>query len=196
MTTPLSRSTKLQQLSTYVKNDIPDKYLDELYNLYVVDQKEKQQNDSSKTVVAKGKKKENIVYFDDRENVIDICDVVDKKKENDYTTKKNILLKIINKILKNIGRNEIDDICKFKGVKRTDITQQTNVNNLFGMEEEIFQVFDKHDSGWYIKDKKKEYVFTFIRYACGELNLKLKYDYKTISNNSKISRIMFYSISP
>jgi len=64
--------------------------------------------------------------------------------------KYKVTLKLLNKILVNLGKEEIDDITKFKDIDREDIIKDINVKALCEMEKELFtEHYDKKKCGFY-----------------------------------------------
>ena len=63
--------------------------------------------------------------------------------------KYQVTLKLLNKILVNLGKEEIDDFTKFKDIDREDIIKDINVEALREMEKELFTVhYDKKKCGY------------------------------------------------
>lgn len=65
--------------------------------------------------------------------------------------KYKVILRLINKILINIGKTEIDDLTKFVDIDREDIIKDVNKEALIGMESELFPLFNKKKVGYYRK---------------------------------------------
>lgn len=86
----------------------------------------------------------------------------DNDNENEYITdvdeeteKKIILiLKYVNGILKNAGKNEINKLTDFVHIDRTDIITEANTVHLESMAKELFCVFDKKECSYYPKSTK------------------------------------------
>ena len=72
------------------------------------------------------------------------------KLEKD-SDKYKVALKLINKILKNMGKEEVDDITKFNDIDREDIIKEVNKKALDAMNNELFKYFNKKDCGYYRK---------------------------------------------
>ncbi len=75
--------------------------------------------------------------------------VVRKVEKNNF--KYIVLLKFLNAILANIGKNHITEITQFININRIDIIKQTNVVSLNAMESELFPLFNKKTCGYYRK---------------------------------------------
>lgn len=72
-------------------------------------------------------------------------------KVNKESIRYKVALKYVNKILANIGKEEIDDLTKFVNIDRDDIIKSVNKDALIGMEKELFPLFNKHNVGYYRK---------------------------------------------
>ena len=72
--------------------------------------------------------------------------VVRLDKDHD---KYKIALKLINSILVNLGKDEIDDLTKFVDIDREDIIKEVNKESLKAMEKEILAVYSKKGCGFY-----------------------------------------------
>ena len=73
------------------------------------------------------------------------------KREDKDSNKYKIALQLINKILVNIGKEEIDDLTKFVNIDRDDIIKEVNKTSLEEMDKEIFVLFNKKKCGYYRK---------------------------------------------
>lgn len=105
-----------------------------------------------------------------------------------------ILLKLINKILTNINRSNITDLTEFKNVDQDDIIRTENIMVYNEMEKEIFKYFDKVECGWYRRNRTKNYLLTFLRFACAFVGLTFIYDQKNKVTNSVIKTHILHSI--
>ena len=65
--------------------------------------------------------------------------------------KYKIALKLLNKILINLGKEEIDDLTKFIDIDREDIIKDINVKALDELEGELFGYYNKSKCGYYRK---------------------------------------------
>lgn len=72
--------------------------------------------------------------------------IIDKDSD-----KYKVLLKLVNKILTNLNKAEVDDLTKFIHINREDIIKDINKDSLVAMENELFPLFDKRKSGYYRK---------------------------------------------
>lgn len=112
--------------------------------------------------------------------------------------KYKVALKIINKILANLGKDEIDDLKKFIDIDRDLIIKDINTKSFWNMEDEIFEQFDKAKCGWYRRKITRNYILTFLRYMCSDLSLKFTYEQvektTTINGTNYRKSYMMYSI--
>lgn len=77
--------------------------------------------------------------------------------------KQKIVLKFLNKILVNIGKEEIEDLTDFKDIKREDLLKQKNIDLIETMEKEIFKCFKKGQIDYHRKKTLKTYLLTLIK---------------------------------
>ena len=116
----------------------------------------------------------------------------------DTSSKKyKVLLKFINKILVNIGKDEIDDLTEFKNVDRVDIIKPKNKPILDKMAPQLFKYFDKKKSGIY--HKSPNVVHNVIRKLVKQLALGYSFEKSTIyyhHNNNLCERTLIaYTIT-
>lgn len=83
-----------------------------------------------------------------------------------------ILLKIINKILKNLNMNGINDLIEFKKINRDDILNEQNKKIANEMENEIFGPFNKTKCGYYRRDNK-QYILNLLKGMIKEVGYAL-----------------------
>ena len=90
--------------------------------------------------------------------------------------KYKVALKLINKILVNIGKQEIDDLVNFVNIDREDIIKECNKIALVSMENELFTVakFDKKACGYYRKNGNA-YVLNLLRGLMKEMGYEMTY---------------------
>ena len=124
-----------------------------------------------------------------------------KKKENvnhkrddiDKTTDKyKILLLFVNGILKNIGKEEIDDLVKFRDIDRLDIIKQENKVLLDEMAPTLFKHFNKNKCGYY--RKTKNLPLNCLRGMCKEMGFVFKKRQFTKTIKCKVTCISLYTI--
>jgi hypothetical protein len=84
-------------------------------------------------------------------------DVTDASSNDDdllIEEKNTLILKYVNGLLKNAGKNEIDDLTEFKNIDRSDIVLEDNVKHLETMAKELFKLFDRNKCRYYPKTAK------------------------------------------
>ncbi len=96
------------------------------------------------------------------------------------SSKYKVLLKFINKILINIGKDRITDLIHFKDINRKDIILPKNKKILDKMAPELFKYFNKVKSGYY--HKSPNVVHNVIRNLIKDIGLKYVYINKKVSN--------------
>ena len=75
--------------------------------------------------------------------------------ENALTEEKNeFILKYVNALLKNSGKEEIQDLTEFKNVNRLDIVSEENIQYVKTMMDEITNLFDKINWKYYQETAK------------------------------------------
>ncbi len=120
--------------------------------------------------------------------------IINTKLDKD-SEKYKVALKLINRILVNIGRDEVDDLTKFKDVNREDIIKDTNTISFMELQSELFKYFDKVKCGWYRRKTTKNYILTFIRYMCDDMGLNFEYHEYKKQNNKIVVSTVFYKIN-
>lgn len=112
--------------------------------------------------------------------------------------KTKVALKFINVILANLNKPAITLLTEFAGIDREDIIKEVNKTSFDDMESELFDQFDKVKMGWYRRKKVNNYILTFLRNMCEDLNLEFAYEQKDITRlidgKSFRSTYMFYLI--
>lgn len=162
---------KLTALGINPKVNIPNNYIDDLYQLHIV----------AKNPPAIQKQ------IDDQ---VDI-----PHKTVDQTSSKYvILLQVVNKILTNLNKSNIINLMDFKCIDREDIIKEGNEMVMKEMEKDIYEHFDKSKCGFYRKKTTKNYILTFIRSACDDLGLNFIYKHKNIQKSKIMTTHYLYSI--
>lgn len=93
---------------------------------------------------------------------INDINTVDNKRVGKDDIKYIVLLKLLNAILVNLGKEKIDDITQFVDISRKDIANPVNILSLEAMEKEIFPLYNKTACGYY-KKNAKGFVFNCVR---------------------------------
>jgi hypothetical protein len=115
------------------------------------------------------------------------------KATND-SDKYKIVLKLVNKILINIGKEEVDDLTKFVDIDREDIIKEVNKNALVGMEGELFPLFNKNKVGYY-RTAGNSYVLNCLRGLLKDIGYEMNYkqkDKSEIMNGKSFRRKHFF----
>lgn len=89
-----------------------------------------------------------------------------------------VALKFVNKLLDNMGKENIDKLEDFKDIDRDNISTGQNKDTLVEMEDEIFKVFDKRACGYYNRKTSRSYPMSVLRGMANELGLKFVYEKK------------------
>jgi len=97
---------------------------------------------------------------------------IDKKIPKDDPQYK-FALKLINKILINASKLEIQNILEFKDITRDDIVTQKNLEELNNLENELLELFKKSQIGYYRKNEAKGYVINCLRGIIKSLGYKI-----------------------
>lgn len=112
--------------------------------------------------------------------------------------RKRVLLKILNRILVEINREEITDIKQFVDIRREEIIKIDILSILQSMIREFFAYFEKPKCGWYRRKLVKNYIIIFLKGACESIKYKListKKDVLVNVNGKSYRRNhIFYSI--
>jgi hypothetical protein len=119
---------------------------------------------------------------------------IEEKQIDKTTDKYKVLLKLINKILVIIGKEEINDLKQFKCINRDDLINDSveQIYKLF--ERELFKAFDKKTCSWYNRKNVNSYVLTFLRAAVSDIGLDFKLSHTCKHINMKAVNYIFYSI--
>ena len=88
------------------------------------------------------------IKISDNKKTIKKKPIIKASKDDD---KYKVLLKLINKILLKMGKEEIDDLTKFAEIDRDYLVKDEFKDFLTEMEEELFYEFDKVKCGYYRK---------------------------------------------
>jgi len=128
-----------------------------------------------------------------------MSEVKDVHKNIDKNSDKyKVALKFINKILSNLGKDNVDDLTKFVDVDRKLLVNDNTKKILSDMTNELHDHFDKVKCGYYRRNKTKDYILTFIRYMCNDIGLSFastKRDVSQLINGETLRNThRFYSI--
>jgi len=86
--------------------------------------------------------------------------------------KKQIALKFVNRILRNLGRHEINELSEFKNINKLEITKNDNITIVSDLENEIYKTFGKHECGYYRRSLTCKHLITMLRGMCKNLGYK------------------------
>lgn len=115
-------------------------------------------------------------------------------KINNESEKYKVTLNLLNGLLKNMNKEEIDDITQFKNIKREDLLKESCNQILNEHIDNIIQQFGKSKIRYNMRNKRNCYVLSVIKYLvsfCGydfvsnnisEYVIKntMTYDYKSV----------------
>lgn len=91
-----------------------------------------------------------------------------------FDTKYQLILTLINKILVNIDKPQIKNLTEFKDIVKSDIVSESNLLIVNSMEDNLYKYFDKKKSGYYQKNETNEkYVLNCLRATCKQIGFKL-----------------------
>lgn len=121
--------------------------------------------------------------------------IVDMKPIDKTTDKYKMLLKLVNKILISIGKEEIDDLLLFKNIKREILISDTIKQIYSEMEKEIFTVFNKKECGWYLRNSVKYYILSLLRHAAKQVDLEFKFKNQCTHKNMISTHTTLYYFS-
>jgi hypothetical protein len=184
----LEEKIKILKKNGYDITSIVEKIIEEAYNSVI--QMKKNNSGKKNNEITKIMKK---IKKDDSDSDSDCDTSDDEHEEKKYVNvdQEQVILKLLNHILKNIKRPEIKNIREFKKINRIDILK-INYDIFNDMEDEIIKNFDKIKIGWYRRKIIANYVLSFIKSAC--LHLKdTKFTYTR--THEKNIMVTLYSIS-
>lgn len=119
----------------------------------------------------------------------DIKQTIDEK-----TPKVQILLKILNGILENLGKAEIKSIYEFVDMDKDDLLLKEHETLLDKYEKDFFKYYDKIKSSWYRRGTTAGYLLVFLRCACKQINVKFTNRKTQIKKKNQIKTITLLSI--
>lgn len=111
-----------------------------------------------------------------------------------HNKKYNIVLRYVNSILLNAGKDEIDNLVNFKDICRDDLLTDKNKLVFNEYKKEAFDYFDKKKMGYYRIKEVQYYFLTFLRCSLKEIGYKLTYNEKKSQEDNKVSSKIYYSI--
>lgn len=113
-------------------------------------------------------------------------------KEND---KYKVILKLINKILVNLEKPEIDDITQFVNIDREDVIKEKNCQVMTEMEPELFPLFNKDKCGYYRHTQYR--ILSILRCCLKDMGYELLFKKKELyfsidGKNYRKSHVFYY----
>ena len=120
--------------------------------------------------------------------------------DNGYNKKYQVILDLVNKILTNINKPVITDLKEFIDINKNDIATEINKNLILSSGHIYFDndLFDRIKFNWSRRRSTLNYILTFLRYACAELNLsfvsKQKLKSVRVGEESYLKMYTMYSI--
>jgi len=148
----LSQKDKVDHIKEYLDKDENKKIVDDIYARYIYRPKKERKT---------------------KKNNIQKCGTDDQR----YT----ILLKFVNCILTNIGKQNVKRLEDFKNIDREDIIKDINKNLLENnIGDELYKYFDKVSCGWYRRKSTDTYILSFLRCSCKIIGYSFEYYQKDI----------------
>ena len=92
----------------------------------------------------------------------------------DNEQKVQILLDLLNVVLKSINKDPITHLDQFKNVKRKYIVAEEPTKYFESQYNNIFKHYDKKKCKFYERNARKQYIMIFIRRALNELGYKIR----------------------
>ena len=125
---------------------------------------------------------------------IDMLNIVEEKPIDKTTDKYIMLLKLVNKILISISKEEIDDLRQFKNINRKQLITDDVKNIINEHASNIFKVFDKKTCNWYGRNHIQYYTLTLLRHLTTIIGLKLTRKKRNRHEHSLSVTDILYSI--
>lgn len=109
--------------------------------------------------------------------------------------KYDVILKIVNNILLMNDKPNIKQLIDLKNIER-ELFLNINIDEVITKyKDEIFKVgFTKVQIRWYMKSKIKNYILTFLKYACDDIGLDFRSKEVCQKILGKYKRYMVYDI--
>ena len=102
-------------------------------------------------------------------------------------------MKLLNKILENINRDQINNPVNFSLIDKKDFENDVNNKILLDMKSELESKFDKFNT--ILRYAKNEHhLLTYLKHMCTELGLRLVSTRSSKKNNEKMIYSTNYSI--
>lgn len=108
--------------------------------------------------------------------------------DNIIIQRKEVLLKLINKLLVNMNKEEIGDLTEFVNIPREDILTPQNNKTFDDMVTEIYGPFNKTKTSYYNNKKTKGRVVNIVRLMCRDAEYKFNSKRKETYVDTKFGR--------
>lgn len=115
-------------------------------------------------------------------------------KVDKTTTKYKLLLEYVNGILRNMGKEPVDDLSKFQNIDRLDIIKEENRQLLNKMAPRLFKQFSKDKCGFYRSKKSINFPLNVLKGMVKELGLIITRSHYTKSIGGKNKSFCVYKI--
>jgi hypothetical protein len=116
----------------------------------------------------------------------------DKTKKVNIISRKQIILRYVNKLLDTIdNKTPIDNLLSFSNINRRDIITPAAVKIYKDMTPEIYKLFDKMKCGYYHR-KSPNISLNCLRGMCKESGLILERMKKDVTNNDGFRRTEYF----
>lgn len=113
---------------------------------------------------------------------------------DNLTMKYTIVLVVVNIILKNDGKMEIDDLIKFNEIDRETIIKPETEAEFEKMLPMIYKYFGKRECQFNQKGHTKHYIITVLKNMCKQISLCVTKRYKNVQVKGYVSSHVLYSI--
>lgn len=97
-----------------------------------------------------------------------------KKRLDKDDNKYKVVLQYINKLLKEIGKDEIDDICMFKNIDRRELVNIDGNKIVDDSLKDILNKFTKDEIGYYQKNSVKHYIINLLKHLLERIGYTIK----------------------
>lgn len=105
-----------------------------------------------------------------------------KKKLNKDTEKYKVVLRYINKMLKEMDKEEVDDICMFKNIDRRELVKIDGNKVVDDSLNDILSVFTKNEIDYARRKRRNNYHISVLKYIISLIGYKLVTIQKKKSN--------------
>lgn len=143
---------------------------------------------NNKVIVSKTRKSIKDDYDEENDNI-------DTNEEDPLQKKKiELILKYVNGLLKNMGKEEIHNLIEFVRIDRIDILTEANTNYLESIAKELFPTFDRKECKYFPKSSKGRLVLVLKNMLKNTNEYELDSLNKEIYEGKYRRRATFYTI--